>query len=165
MRRQGTEQSEGFWFEPAEPTVPKLSWTRFETALLIASALSVVVGMLVFAQGWRMSPAWGRKNLRDALVLCGLYAGISLAAIRPRLMNLPVRVTQANVARQARLVRHLLLWVQLEAIWLMVIILVAKLDDALGGTSADWFFPAFLAIFVSLWITMGVNLWSAYRAR
>jgi hypothetical protein len=165
MRRQGPEQSEGFWFEPAEPTVPKLSWTRFETALLIASALSVVVGMLVFAQGWRISPVWGRANLRAAVVLCGLYAVLTLSANAPRMINFPVRVTYANVARQARILRHLLLWGQLEAISLMVVILISNLGDARGQTSADWFIPAFLVIFVSLWITMGVNLWSAYRAR
>lgn len=160
-------------WKDVDPPIPRLPWTRLEIALLIATSLVLLVGISAFALVWHSSPAWGRANLRYVLVLCACYALLAFEAARPPLYGRGgpvVPVTRANVARQARILRNVILWVGLEAQCLVAVFLSRSPAGTLGPmgtalTDPDIFRNLIAVVCSAPLITVIAGLIAAYRAR
>lgn len=137
------------------PPIPRLSWTQIEIILLTFSTLGFVIGILALVSGWEVSQAIEGERVRFALAFCIIYFVCIGASIRPNLYRGSiVCITRANVVRQARILRNLCLWIQLEAIWLLVLIQHDWIPDSIV-IAGSIIFPS----------TLVAGLTASYRAR
>jgi uncharacterized membrane protein len=118
---------------PANIAIPKLPWSRRQIfgEIIALAGLLFLVWFFIFY--WRTLPeripthfgfsgrpnGWGSKNqeLPIIFVAAALYGFITLIGRFPRLFKFPVAITEENIARQLNLIRSLLIWIKVEAVW------------------------------------------------
>jgi hypothetical protein len=154
--------------------------SAFEHALNLAAALGILFDALVLWRFWPVLPArlpahydfagrpdaWGGKDTLLILPAVSLFFFVMFLILErfPRIYNYPVIITQANAARQYRLARGLLAWLDFAIIWFFTYIewrtiLIAA--GQAGGLGAA-------AILVFLFMIIGsivVYMIQAFKAR
>ena len=160
--------------------VLRIPYTSYDIVLWALTILGILAGFLLMLEYWAVMPAiipihFGVSGNVDAIGYKYLLAIIPVTAVMVTIVaailchnthrfNLPVPITEKNAEKQYTLARRLILWLNLESIWVCTFLVWNLIDSSAGNfTGRNIYFIPVTAII--LCVTIGYYVYKLFITR
>jgi hypothetical protein len=129
--------------------IVKIPYNGYDIALWALAVLGIIFGFLLILEYWSVLPeivplhisasgsvdALGNKYFLMVIPVVAATAtmGAAIVARYPHRFNFPWRITDKNAARQYTLARRLILWINVETVWVAAFIVLLLIDFSVGS--------------------------------